>query len=88
MWPLLSGCVDESIVVSLEEVARAMRLVAERCHLIAEGAAGCALAAALTPEMRRRDHRRVVVVISGGNIDLSRFAEVVGTAGTLPHPTS
>lgn len=78
MWPLLSQWVDESIVVSLDEVARAMRLAAERCHVIAEGAAGCAIAAAHAPRVRERHHRSIVAVVSGGNIDLSRFAEVVG----------
>jgi threonine dehydratase len=78
MWPLLSQWVDESIVVPLEDAARAMRLVAERDHVIAEGAAACAVAAAQSPVIRARGHRRVVVIVSGGNIDLSRFASVVG----------
>ena len=43
-----------SIVVSLDEVARAMKLTAERTHVIAEGAAGCAIAAALSGDAARR----------------------------------
>jgi threonine dehydratase len=78
MWPLLQAYVDNSIIVRLEEAAAAMRLVAERCHVIAEGAAACAVAAALSPAIRDEGHRRVVAVVSGGNIDLSRFAEVIG----------
>jgi threonine dehydratase len=74
MWPLLAGLAG-SIVVSLDEVARAMKLVAERAHVIAEGAAGCAIAAALTG---RAGAGKVVAVVSGGNIDLSRFASLVG----------
>lgn len=74
MWPLLSQ-VDGSVVVSLEAVARAMKLTAERCHVIAEGAAGCAIAAALSG---RCGSGKVVAVVSGGNIDLSKFASVVG----------
>lgn len=81
MWPLLSQWVDESIVVSLDAVSRAMKLVADRCHVIAEGAAACAVAAALSPTIRARGHERVVAVVSGGNIDLSRFASVVGACG-------
>jgi threonine dehydratase len=77
MWPLLSALVRESIVVSLEDAAAAMRLAAERCHIIVEGAAACAIAAALTPQIRQR-HRKIVAVVSGGNIDLSRFATLVG----------
>jgi threonine dehydratase len=76
MWPLLSQWVDASIVVSLEEAARAMKLAAERCHVIAEGAAACAIAAALSPPIRDAGHRRIAAVVSGGNIDLSRFASL------------
>lgn len=75
MWPLLSQLLAGSIVVSLDEVGRAMREVAERVHVVAEGAAGCAVAAALTG---RAGSGKVVAVVSGGNIDLSTFASVVG----------
>jgi threonine dehydratase len=78
MWPLLRESVHESLVVSLEDVARAMALVADRVHVIAEGAAGCAIAAALSPAFAQRGHRKVVAIVSGGNIDLSRFARLVG----------
>jgi threonine dehydratase len=74
MWPLLSRLLDGSIVVPLTEVAAAMKLVAERVHVIAEGAAGCAVAAALTGQVRGK----VVAIVSGGNIDLPRFASLVG----------
>ena len=74
MWPLLAG-VRGSIVVTLDEVARAIRLTAERAHVIAEGAAGCAVAAALSG---RAGAGKVVAVVSGGNIDLARFAQVTG----------
>jgi threonine dehydratase len=76
MWPLLSQWVDASIVVSLEEAARAMKFAAERCHVIAEGAAACAIAAAHSPQVRDAGHRRIAAVVSGGNIDLSRFASL------------
>jgi len=74
MWPLLAQ-LSGSIVVSLDEVARAMKLVAERARVIAEGAAGCAIAAALSGRAGRGN---IVAVVSGGNIDLARFAELVG----------
>jgi threonine dehydratase len=77
MWPLLRDSVADSIVVSLDDVARAMKLAADRVHVIAEGAAACAIAAALSPEFIARGHRTVVAVVSGGNIDLSRFAQLV-----------
>jgi threonine dehydratase len=74
MWPLLETLVDESIVVTLEEVRRAMRRTAERVHVIAEGAAACAVAAALSG---RAGAGKIVAVVSGGNIDLARFAALV-----------
>jgi threonine dehydratase len=73
MWPLLRQ-VSGSVVVTLDEVARAIRIVAERAHVIAEGAAGCAVAAALSG---RAGSGKVVAVVSGGNIDLARFFEIL-----------
>ena len=78
MWPLLKEYVAESIVVTLDEAARAMRLAAERVHIIAEGAAACAIAASVSPAFAARGHKKVVAVVSGGNVDLSRFAQLVG----------
>ncbi len=77
MWPLLKSLVDESIVVSLHHVAAAMRLAAERVHIVAEGAAATAVAAALSG---RVGTGKIVAVVSGGNIDLTRFAELVGAS--------
>ena len=76
MWPLLSRLAAGSIVVSLADIAAAMKLAAERCHVIAEGAAACAVAAALTGRVRGK----VVAIVSGGNIDLPTFASLVGAA--------
>ncbi|MGH9348597.1 MAG: threonine ammonia-lyase [Vicinamibacterales bacterium] len=75
MWPLLQGLLAGSVVVSLPEVAAAMKLLAERVHVVAEGAAGCAVAAALSGHIRGR---KVVAIVSGGNIDLPTFASLVG----------
>jgi threonine dehydratase len=74
MWPLLRT-LSGSVVVSLDEVARGMKLVAERARIIAEGAAGCAIAAALSG---KAGPGKVVAVVSGGNIDLAKFAALVG----------
>jgi threonine dehydratase len=74
MWPLLSRLVEASIVVPLSDVAAAMKLVADRCHVVMEGAAGCAVAAALTGRVRGT----IVAIVSGGNIDLATFAYLVG----------
>jgi threonine dehydratase len=75
MFPLLKQIVNGSIVVSLDEVRAAMKRTAERVHVIAEGAAACAVAAALSG---RAGGGKVVAVVSGGNIDLTRFAELTG----------
>jgi threonine dehydratase len=67
------GLLDGSIVVTLEEVASAIRLVAERNRVIAEGAAGCAVAAALSG---KAGSGKIVAIVSGGNIDLKKFCEI------------
>jgi threonine dehydratase len=74
MWTLASRLLAGSIVVSLEETRRAMTIVAARNHLICEGAAACAVAAGLTG---KAGTGKIVCVVSGGNIDLNRFAELV-----------
>jgi len=74
MWPLLKALVDDSIVMPLDEIAAAMRKAADRVHVVAEGAGGTAIAAALSG---RAGTGKVVAVVSGGNIDLSRFSELV-----------
>jgi threonine dehydratase len=73
MWPLLEPLAG-SIVVPLADVASAMRFAAVRARVIAEGAAGCAIAAALSG---RAGKGKVVAVVSGGNVDLERFATLV-----------
>jgi threonine dehydratase len=63
MWERVRGLVDESVAVPLADVAQAVRLLASRAHVVAEGAGALALAAALG-----RDDR-CVCLVSGGNID-------------------
>ena len=75
MWPLLQTLVDDSIVVSLDQIAAAMKTAADRVHVVAEGAGATAIAAALSG---RAGTGKIVAVVSGGNIDLTRFAELVG----------
>jgi threonine dehydratase len=77
MWALAHHLLAGSIVVSLDEIRRAMRLVAERNHIIAEGAGACAVAAGLTGKAGKG---KIVCVVSGGNIDLARFNELVAIA--------
>jgi threonine dehydratase len=77
MFEHARNLVDGSLVVNLKEAARAMKLVAERNRIIAEGAAACAIAAALSG---RAGHGKVVAIVSGGNIDLEKFAQIVSQA--------
>ena len=70
--------VDGSLVASLADTQRAMRLVAEKTRVIAEGAGALAVAAALSGQA---GDGPVVAVVSGGNIDLEKFCTLVGAAG-------
>ena len=74
MWELAHHLLAGSIVSTLEEIRRAMRLVAERNRVIAEGAGACAVAAGLSDKC---GPGKIVCVVSGGNIDLAKFAELV-----------
>jgi len=79
MWPLASTLLDDALVVSLEEVAAAVRLLVERVRVVAEGAGATPVAAALrgVPEATC-----VVCVVSGGNIDAEKLAGVL--RGEIP----
>lgn len=74
MWNLAHHLLAGSIVSSLSDIQKAMRIVAERNHVICEGAGACAVAAALSGKCGTG---KVVAVVSGGNIDLSKFSELV-----------
>jgi threonine dehydratase len=77
MWQRLLPMVDGYIVVSLDETRRAMRLMAEKARVIAEGAGALPLAAALTG---KAGPGPIVAIVSGGNIDLKKFAELIAIA--------
>ncbi|MGQ0560203.1 MAG: threonine ammonia-lyase [Sphingosinicella sp.] len=74
MWQRMLPIVDGAIVVSLDQTRDAMRLLAEKARVIAEGAGALSPAAALTGETGEGP---IVCVISGGNIDLAKFASLV-----------
>jgi threonine dehydratase len=75
MWERLEPLLEGSIVVTLEETRAAMRLLAEKSRVVAEGAAAVAVAAAI----KQHDvPGPVVAVVSGGNVDLSKFCELIG----------
>ena len=76
MWQRMRPVTDGAITVSLDQTAEAMRLIAEKTRTIAEGAGALSLAAALTGQAGQGP---IVCIISGGNIDLKTFAELVAT---------
>ncbi len=78
MWPLVSKVVNGSIVLSLKQIADAIKLLMERTRVIAEGAGGSSFAAALTGE---GGTGKIVCVISGGNIDAEKLIKIL--SGTM-----
>ena len=74
MWERMQPVVDGYIVVSLDETRKAMRLMAEKTRVISEGAGALSLAAALTGKAGKGP---IVAVVSGGNIDLEKFSELI-----------
>jgi threonine dehydratase len=77
MWERMQGVVDGSIVVTLDETKHAMRVLAEKSRVIAEGAGALALAAALGG---KAGNGPIVAVVSGGNVELSTFFELIAGA--------
>jgi threonine dehydratase len=74
MWERMKPVVDDYFVVSLEETKKAMRLMAEKTRVISEGAGALPLAAALSGKAGKGP---VVAIVSGGNIDLNKFCELI-----------
>jgi threonine dehydratase len=75
MWERMKPVVDGYIVVTLEETKKAMRLMAEKARVISEGAGALPLAAALTGKAGQGP---IVAIVSGGNIDMKKFCELIG----------
>ncbi len=74
MWERMKPVVDNYLVVTLEETKNAMRLLAEKARVISEGAGALSVAAALSGKAGKGP---IVAIISGGNIDLQKFCELV-----------
>jgi len=75
MWDRMKTVVDGCIVVSLHETKKAMRLLAEKTRVIAEGAGALSVAAALTGKAGQGP---IVAIVSGGNVDLKKFCDIIG----------
>jgi threonine dehydratase len=74
MWERMKPVVDDYFVVSLEETKKAMRAMAEKTRVISEGAGALPLAAALDG---KAGEGPIVAIVSGGNIDLNKFCELI-----------
>src|SRR5690349_13972394 len=74
MWERMKPLVDNYLVVTLEETKNAMRLMAEKTRVVAEGAGALPLAAALSGKAGKGP---IVAIVSGGNIDLHKFCDLV-----------
>ncbi len=87
MWPLVSELLDEPLVTTPEDVAEAVRVLAARSRVVAEGAGACPVAVTLAGQPPRRPGeedrpRRLVCVVSGGNIEMGVFRRIL--AGETP----
>jgi threonine dehydratase len=74
MWERMTPVVDGCLIVSLQETKSAMRVMAEKARIISEGAGALPVAAALSG---RAGKGPIVAIVSGGNIDLNKFCELV-----------
>jgi threonine dehydratase len=74
MWPLIRESVDAALSVSLKEIADAIRLLAMKQRVIAEGAGAASVAAALSG---RAGKGNIVCIVSGGNIDATKLAAIL-----------
>lgn len=74
MWERMRPIVEDSLVVTLEQTRAAMRLLAQKARVISEGAGALGLAAALTG---RLGPGPIVAIVSGGNIDLDKYCEIL-----------
>ncbi|HET7699890.1 MAG TPA: pyridoxal-phosphate dependent enzyme [Candidatus Limnocylindria bacterium] len=69
--------VEDVVVITDEEIVEGMRFLAERAKLVAEPAGAAAVGALLAGRVRVRQGEHVVAIVSGGNVDRARFAELV-----------
>ena len=79
MWERMKSVVDDCMTVSLDETVEAMKLLAEKARVIAEGAGALSVAAAL--KLGPNDGP-IVAIVSGGNVDLETFCGLVWRSST------
>jgi threonine dehydratase len=74
MWERMRPLVDGAFAVSLDDTRKAMRLMAEKARVISEGAGALPLALALSGKVGQGP---IVCIVSGGNVDLKKFCELI-----------
>ncbi|MFW6033505.1 MAG: threonine ammonia-lyase [bacterium] len=80
IWPLVRPLLDGGVTVSLDDAAAAARLLVQRLGIVAEGAGALPVAAALAGLADR--HRKIVCIVSGGNLDVEKLRTLL--AGQTP----
>ena len=75
-FAVMRECVDEVITVTDAQLIASMKFFAERMKLVVEPT-GCLAAAALLQGVRHLEGQRVGVIVSGGNVDLARYAALL-----------
>jgi threonine dehydratase len=78
-WEVIRALVDDVVTVSDGEIVEAMRLLFERVKVVAEPSGATALAALLAGRVASRGDGTIGVVVSGGNVDVARFATLTAT---------
>ena len=79
MWPLAQELLKGAFTASVEEIEKALRLVVERNRVVPEGAGACSIAVALSGHLSAQvDARKIVCIVSGGNIDSDILAKILG----------
>jgi threonine dehydratase len=76
-FPIIEELVDDLVVVGEEETAQAVLMLLERQRMVVEGGGAVGLAALSTGHIQVREGENVVLVLSGGNIDINRVARVI-----------
>ena len=74
MWPFVKSLLSGTIVVTVAQVAEVVRVLAERCRIVSEGAGAAAFAASSTGAL---EGQRTVCIVSGGNIDLNVLSKIL-----------
>jgi threonine dehydratase len=79
-FPIVEKLADEFVLVSEDEIAESIALLAERAKIVAEGSGAAAFAAVLSKKFSYKEDENIVCIVSGGNIDLAMLARCIDRA--------